>query len=99
MASDSELYNFLTRTLSCPPTRHAEIERDQAAGRARGEVAEPITSKVVHASIGGSAAAKRVQKMEREMRSEIDALNIVVKHYSTHAHCDFQLYLRLITGA
>jgi hypothetical protein len=47
--------------------RHAELEREQAAGKAAGEAEEP-PKPFLDVSIGGSAEAKRVKRLEREMR-------------------------------
>ena len=51
----------------CHSNRYEELEREQMAGRSPAETPEP-EKPIVDASIGGSAAAKKVQRMERTLR-------------------------------
>jgi hypothetical protein len=47
--------------------RHKELEREQAAGKRKGEASEEVAP-FVDVSIGGSKAAKRLLRLETEMR-------------------------------
>eukprot|EP00603_Paraphysomonas_imperforata_P006924 CAMPEP_0114424252 /NCGR_PEP_ID=MMETSP0103-20121206/6594_1 /TAXON_ID=37642 ORGANISM="Paraphysomonas imperforata, Strain PA2" /NCGR_SAMPLE_ID=MMETSP0103 /ASSEMBLY_ACC=CAM_ASM_000201 /LENGTH=620 /DNA_ID=CAMNT_0001592991 /DNA_START=82 /DNA_END=1944 /DNA_ORIENTATION=- len=47
--------------------RHEELEREQRAGKAKGEEPE-VVKPVVDIAIGGSAEAKRVKRLEQQMR-------------------------------
>ena len=59
--------------------RHEELEREQAAGKAKGEQAPPMKP-VMDMSIGGSAEAKRVRRLEREMGCVSYCYTTVVLH-------------------
>lgn len=54
--------------LLLPVYRQEELEQDQVAGKAKGEKAEEPVKPVMDVSIGGSAEAKKVRRLEREMR-------------------------------
>jgi hypothetical protein len=47
--------------------RHEELEREQAAGKAAGEQDEK-PKPIIDIPIGGSTEAKRMKRVEREMR-------------------------------